>query len=204
METEWFQIHDLVKEVQRSIQFISCKIGVESFDRWIEINGIIIDRVITIGKHDMCDDEIELYKKCLADKTFNKKINLFSHPDEEVDVKGKLLVLAKGKGFDGFVEIDVVGHMKESLLFVDELHVNLKDPIARDVVYVYKNYPNIHQTLLDRVKKVILLNLIYNPSKRYNLSRIIDFINKAESSPEEDWRGSYLHDKEIIKDKEEK
>ena len=172
------QLHDLMKEVQRSMRFFDGKLIINTINGWMPIHCIVLDRNITETPHDpYIDEEIDVLASIDKMHVFDKKADPFVHPDEQVDMKGTMLILSRD---GGFIEISVLGHRRVLPTSLDDFYIILKDPIQRDPNYIAENHPGIHDLLVETVKRHVQWAIARRPKKWNNLSRIVEYINLIE------------------------
>jgi hypothetical protein len=170
---ETIDLHDLVKEVARILRFIDSPINVNGLNGSYRIHCVIFKDDIQETDHEPVDDEIEVNRIIKRQGLFGDEVI----PSKALDVRGKVIALSRRSGI---VEINVVGKRYLPTVNDDDIVVDFKDPIRRDVVYVTENHPDAYSLLLKEVKRRIQKNIASKPSKLSNLTRIINYINKIE------------------------
>jgi len=177
METMIIKLHELIEEATRILRFLANeKISVEVFSNNLTFrNSLIVKHDITETPYDFSSvDDINHQKRIV-------ELELFPMPPSRkiMTIRGTLLLLTRRSGF---VEIEVIGKRHVPTIFENDISIDFRNPVQRDLSFVIDKYPDIYHALIDALKRSIDFTVAGNVKKRYNLYRIIDFIKNIEKN----------------------
>jgi len=177
METLIVNLHDMVQEVKRIMRFLKLdNLHVDS------LNGLVIFRHPLIvkykveeTKHDFSAPRDIEYQRAVE----RLELFPFSPARDAVIIRGTLLILTRN-GY--FVEIEILGERNLPSLFPKEdVIVDFKNPVERDLSYIAKTYSGVREELIAMLKRAINYTVYCNEKKLYNLSRIIKFLKEMDA-----------------------